>query len=61
MARDKLKLRLTLDVEYDLDGESPEELKANLGSLVQIGMGDGLLTGAGPATIDDYSHKVEEV
>jgi len=58
---DKLKLRLTVDVEYELDGENPQELKANLEGLVKIGMGDALLTGDGPATIEDYSYKVEEV
>jgi hypothetical protein len=55
------KLRLTLDVEYDLNGEEAYFLKNNLESLVFRAVGEGLLTAYSEAEVDHWSYKVEEV
>lgn len=56
-----LKLRLVLDVQYDLNGEDPVGLANYLHRLVQRAVGDGLLTGSSEATVDTYSHSVVEL
>ena len=56
----KLKLRLVLDVSYDLEGTAPEELKHNLNEIVKRAAGEGLFTNETPATVDQYSYQVKE-
>lgn len=56
-----IKLRLTLDVEYELNGEEACFLKNNLESLVFRAMGDGLLTGDSDAEVECWTCEVEEM
>lgn len=57
---EQVRLRLTLDVTYDLNGETIVEMKKNLRRMVEIAIGEGLLTGASYAEVDQYSMKVAE-
>lgn len=59
--KDQIKLRLILDVEYDLNGESQSYLEKNLLRLVQIAAGDGLLTSSSDAEVSSYRAKVEVI
>lgn len=58
---EKLKLRLTVDVQYDLNGEDPDVLVAYLEKMVARAIGDGLLTGASEAEVDTHAVRVDEV
>ena len=55
----KLKLRLTLDVEYETGGELPIWLEKQLERVVWIAAGEGLLTGDSYAEVETYDYKVE--
>ena len=57
----KTKLRLTLDVEYELNGEEVYFLKNNLESLVFRAVGEGLLTGHSEAEVEYWTYEVEEI
>jgi hypothetical protein len=57
----KLKLRLTVDVEYDLNGTPPGDLKDYLGELPRAAAGDGLFTGFTDAEVENWSSTVEEI
>ena len=57
-SQNKLELELKLNVKYDLDGENPDELKAKLHDIIQRALGDGWLTGDGPATVAHYNYCV---
>ena len=52
-----LELRLT--VEYIPNGVPIQDLKANLTQLVEIGMGNGLLTGDSPAEVKTHYYEIE--
>ncbi len=54
----RLHLRLVTDVVYELGGEDPQTLKANLERLPHIASGEGLFTGDGPATVEEWSSSV---
>lgn len=56
-----LTLKLTLIVRYDLNGEDRDHLKSLLYNIPQHASGDGMMSGDGPAEVDDWSMKVEEV
>lgn len=59
-----MKLRLTLDVTYDLEDCTPEDLvqlEHNLEYVVQHAMSAGLITDGTPATVDTYCHGVEKL
>jgi hypothetical protein len=47
-----------LDVEYNLNGDSIEEMQNNLRRLVDLAVDEGLLTGSGNAEVEDYSTNV---
>ena len=54
-------LRLTLDVEYVLNGASVQDLKDNLDALVaNYAMGEGIVTEGTDATVLTYDHSVTE-
>lgn len=66
----KLKLRLTIDVDFDIDDEDcaqleirPESvaanLKHNLAEIPEWLSGEGQFTHSYPATVDQYTSKVE--
>jgi len=48
-------LRLILDVEYELNGESLDNLKRNLEQMVVYAMNAGNITRDGPATVEKHS------
>ena len=55
-------IRLTLDVRYDLDGESAERLRRGLDALPGFLVGEGLLTSDySPATVSEWHAKTEIV
>ena len=56
----KLKLRVTVDVEYDADDEVPA-LTSRLTSLVTEAFGNGVLTDNLGASVEDYSIKIERM
>lgn len=55
------KYRLTLDVEFDPQGVSREELTRNLKQVVRDAVNNGTLTNTTEATVERYSYTVEEV
>jgi hypothetical protein len=54
----KLKLTLTLDVEYDLDGAEPSELRERLRQIWDEAHANGIVTDDLPATLDSFSLKI---
>jgi hypothetical protein len=57
----KTKLRLTLDVEYELNGTDPKYVEHALDSLVFRAVGEGLLTSYSDAEVENYEYRVEEI
>ncbi|GIK44980.1 MAG: hypothetical protein BroJett012_08830 [Betaproteobacteria bacterium] len=55
------RLRLTLDVTYDLAGESADEMRDRLCRMVEMAIDNGLLTGHTEATVEEHSVKVREI
>lgn len=55
-----IKLRAVVEVEYDTNGVSPEDLRHKLIGALGIGYRDGLLTGSTPAEVENYEVKVED-
>lgn len=55
------KLRLTLDVEYKLNGDSLDNLTEQLKGIVRYAVEQGMISGEGPAEIKDYNYKVEQL
>jgi len=53
-----LRLRLTLEVEYDRNGEGEDALRHRLEQVVKDAVGNGTLTGDGPATVEQYEYDV---
>jgi hypothetical protein len=58
---DKLKLRLIVEVIYDLNGTSVEQLKGFMEDLSKIVFGHGGFTGDTPAEVDSHSVTVEKI
>lgn len=54
------RLRLVLDVTYDLNGEDTNIMKRRLYRAVEYAIGEGLLTGSTSAEVDEYSMDVAE-
>jgi hypothetical protein len=54
----KLRLVLSVTVDYDLDGTDPEDLRRNLATMVQYAAGEGMLTGDSAATVETLDWKV---
>ena len=61
----KLKLRMTVDVEYDVDADLPEAevpaLSRRLTSLVTEAFGNGIVTDDLDACVEDYSIEIERM
>lgn len=57
----KTRLRIVLDVSYDLEGMTPEELQALVTRNLEHAIGNGLLTGDCPALVDEWDLKVSSV
>lgn len=56
-----MKLRLIVDVEYDLNGTDPDALKILLGSIPRYAANVGRLTDDTPAEVVTWDARVEEV
>lgn len=56
-----LKYRLILDVEFDPQGTSPEDLRRNLSQVIQDAVNNGTLTRATPATMEKYNYSVRRL
>lgn len=56
---EKVQLRLTLDVTYDLNGENATEMVSRLRKMCERAIGEGMLTGSSDAEVDEYSMEVE--
>ena len=56
-----MKLRLTLDVEYRLNGETEKDLADNLFQMVYDAMSHGTITGYSPAVVLKYSSIVDRM
>lgn len=53
--RQLARVRLTLDVCYELNGQAPEAMVDHLLRAVERATGNGLLTGDTPATVDEHA------
>ena len=56
-----IKLRLTLDVEFDPQGETIDKLKDRLYRVIRESVNNGVLTGDSGATVEHYTASVREV
>jgi hypothetical protein len=54
------KLRLTLNVDLDPQGESVNTLKHHLTRVIRAAIDNGTVTGESEATVEDYSFTVTE-
>lgn len=52
------RIRLVLDVDYELNGVSVEELSQNIGHMVMQGIGNGMLTGSSDAEVITYATNI---
>lgn len=59
MTNETTKVRLTLDVTYNLNGESAAEMASRLREMCERSIGEGMLTGATDAELDEYAINVE--
>ena len=60
MKTDTIKLRLTLDVDYKLNGETKAAMEETLHALVTWAVNNGLLTGESKAETISYCAEVTE-
>ena len=60
MKTDTIKLRLTLDVDYKLNGETRAAMEETLHALVTMAINNGLLTGESKAETISYCDEVTE-
>lgn len=56
----KLTLRATIEVTYDLNGASVEEMKYNLDSAIFHLFGEGAITRSSEAEVDKWDVKIVE-
>ena len=56
-----VKLRLTVDVEYKLNGERVKDADFHLHELVQTAVNRGLFTGDSPMEVESHSYNVERL
>ena len=56
-----LHLRMTLDLEVDLQGVDIEEVKSRLYRMAKTAYDNGTFTGSSPATVEHYACSVREV
>ena len=53
-----VKVRLTLNITYDLNGENAVEMVSRLRKMCERAIGDGMLTGETDAEVEEYSMDV---
>jgi hypothetical protein len=56
-----IKLRLTLDVEFDPQGETIDKLKDRLYRVIRESVNNGVLTGDSGATVEHYTASVKQL
>lgn len=56
-----MKLRLTVDIKYDLHGTNPRYVEELLGDAFRHILAHGLLTDDTPATVAEWEMRVEQV
>jgi len=56
----KLKLRLIIDVEYDLNGERESEMKEMLHSAAGHINSEGMFTGSSTAEVASWDYRIVE-
>lgn len=61
MTKNNMKFRLVLDVKFDPQGCTPEDLKANMNQVVRDSVNNGTLTGDLPATVETYNYSVKRI
>jgi hypothetical protein len=54
-----MKLRLTIDIEYEPHGVAPQELADHLLAIADHAASVGSFTGETPAEVEEWSAKVE--
>lgn len=59
--KDTITLKLSLQVEYSLNGEDATQVENNLYNVAQRAIDEGLLTGYGNEEVEDYLIDVSEV
>lgn len=52
---------LIFKVKINLDGENPKEIESNLEAIAVDALNWGNVTGDGPATVEEYSIKIEKL
>ncbi|MBY0466246.1 MAG: hypothetical protein K2W33_15015 [Burkholderiales bacterium] len=58
---DRVTLMLHLEVNYKLNGHSPNTMQDKLAQMVQSAIGDGTLTGSTGAVVSDHKVRVDQV
>lgn len=56
-----MKLRLIMDVEYEPDGVSEQELREMLDSVPRRATSEGMLTQDTPATVESWTSRIERI
>lgn len=56
-----LRFRLTLDVEFDPQGETAEDLRRRMHSVVKDAVNNGILTGDSGATVEHYNFEIKQL
>jgi hypothetical protein len=54
-----MHLRLIIDVKYDPNGESQEDLANRLENIPQLAAGEGLFTGETQAEVESWEYQVQ--
>ena len=50
--------RLILDVSVELHGNSAMDIQQRMEDIPKYAMGEGMITGDSPSTVDEYSSRV---
>jgi hypothetical protein len=61
MDENVVTLQLSMDVTYNLNGTSIDELKGLLDYAVKHLSGNGMLSGETPATVEGWDHEITDV
>ena len=56
-----VKLRLIVDIEFEANTTSTQELEQRMEKAIQIGMGEGLFTGESDAEVETWESRVEVI
>lgn len=55
-----MKRRITIDIDYDLNGTDKSEIDNMLDRAVRYLAGDGWFTGPTAAEVNDWGYKIED-